>query len=179
MKSALEGVSWLHITGITPAISEKAFKATLALSSVARKAGVTVSCDLNFRKKLWRWDPDVPSRELAERTMRKLLPLVDVVIANEEDCGDVLQIRAADTDVHAGRLAVDRYPEVARRLIDAHDARIKPILVGGSYLDLMKAWRVRVYFDQHGALTRQLGIAQVPAIVSQEGLRLRIDEVVL
>ena len=50
--------------------------------------------------------------------MRKLLPLIDVVIANEEDCGDVLRIRAAETDVHTGCLAVERYPEVARRLID-------------------------------------------------------------
>lgn len=67
----------------------------------------------------------------------------------------------------------------ARRLIDAHGGRVKPILVGGSYLDLMKAWHERVYYDQNGALTRQLGIAQVPALVSQDGLRLRIDELVL
>jgi len=64
----------------------------------------------------------------------------------------------------------------ARRLIDAHGGRVKPVLVGGSYLDLMKRWRVRVYYDQNGTLTRQLGIAQVPALVSQDGLRLRIDE---
>ena len=67
----------------------------------------------------------------------------------------------------------------ARRLIDVHGGRVKPILVGGSYLDLMKAWRERVYYDQNGTLTRQLGIAQVPALVSQDGLRLRIDELVL
>ena len=67
----------------------------------------------------------------------------------------------------------------ARRLIEVHGGRVKPILVGGSYLDLMQAWRVRVYYDQNGTLTRQLGIAQVPALVSQEGLRLRIDELVL
>ena len=66
----------------------------------------------------------------------------------------------------------------ARRLIEVHGGRVKPILVGGSYLDLMQAWRVRVYYDQNGTLTRQLGIAQVPALVSQEGLRLRIDELV-
>ena len=60
----------------------------------------------------------------------------------------------------------------ARQLI----GRIKPILVGGSYLELMKSWRIPVYFDQQGLLTRRLGIAQVPALVSQEGLRLRIDE---
>lgn len=67
----------------------------------------------------------------------------------------------------------------ARHLVDVHGGRVKPILTGGSYLNLMKAWRVRVYYDQNGTLTRQLGIAQVPALVSQEGLRLRIDELVL
>lgn len=72
-----------------------------------------------------------------------------------------------------------RQVQQARRLIDAHGGRVKPILVGGSYLDLMKAWRERVYYDQNGTLTRQLGIAQVPALVSQDGLRLRIDELVL
>jgi conjugal transfer pilus assembly protein TraW len=67
----------------------------------------------------------------------------------------------------------------ARELIGFYNGRVKPILVGGSYLDLMKAWRTRVYYDQQGVLTRRFGIKQVPAIVSQEGLRLRIDELVL
>lgn len=67
----------------------------------------------------------------------------------------------------------------ARQLMAGNEARIKPILTGGSYLDLMKSWRVPVYYDQHGVLTRRLGIRQVPALVSQDGLRLRIDEMVL
>jgi conjugal transfer pilus assembly protein TraW len=64
----------------------------------------------------------------------------------------------------------------ARELNGRYAGRIKPILTGGSYLDLMKAWRVPVYYDQAGTLTRRFGIRQVPALVSQEGLRLRIDE---
>ena len=56
---------------------------------------------------------------------------------------------------------------------------MKPILVGGSYLDLMKSWRTPVFYDQDGLLIKRLGIQHVPAIVSQEGLRLRIDELVL
>lgn len=64
----------------------------------------------------------------------------------------------------------------ARQLIAFYQGLVKPILVGGSYLDLMKSWRMPVYFDQQGLLTRRLGITQVPALVSQEGLRLRIDE---
>ena len=64
----------------------------------------------------------------------------------------------------------------ARELNGRYAGRIKPILTGGSYLDLMKAWRVPVYYDQAGTLTRRFGIRQVPALVSQDGLRLRIDE---
>ena len=64
-------------------------------------------------------------------------------------------------------------------LIGRYDGKVKPILTGGSYLDLMKTWRVAVYYDQQGALTRRLGIRQVPALLSQEGQRLRVDEMVL
>ena len=64
----------------------------------------------------------------------------------------------------------------ARQLIALYQGRVKPILVGGSYLDLMQSWHVPVYYDQQGLLTRRLGITQVPALVSQDGLRLRIDE---
>ena len=64
----------------------------------------------------------------------------------------------------------------ARALIDHYGGKVKPILVAGSYLDLMKAWQLSVYFDQQGVLTRKFGITQVPALVSQEGMRLRIDE---
>lgn len=64
----------------------------------------------------------------------------------------------------------------ARELSGRYAGRVKPILTGGSYLDLMKAWRVPVYYDQSGTLTRRFGIRQVPALVSQDGLHLRIDE---
>jgi conjugal transfer pilus assembly protein TraW len=67
----------------------------------------------------------------------------------------------------------------ARELMRFYGGRVKPILVGGSYLDLMKAWQTPVYYDQQGVLTRRLGIKQVPAMVTQEGLRLRIDELAL
>ncbi|MCL4181861.1 MAG: type-F conjugative transfer system protein TraW [Burkholderiaceae bacterium] len=64
----------------------------------------------------------------------------------------------------------------ARELMAHYQSKVKPILTAGSYLDLMKSWRIPVYYDQQGMLTRRLGITQVPALVSQEGRRLRIDE---
>lgn len=108
---------WFHTTGITPAISELAAEATLAAVQAAKDAGCRVSCDLNFRKKLWKWREGVTPRDLAGETMRKILPLVDVVIANEEDCETVLGIQASDTDVESGKLSTDRYPEVSREVV--------------------------------------------------------------
>ena len=67
----------------------------------------------------------------------------------------------------------------ARGLIDVYRGRAKPILVGGSYMDLMRSWKLRLYYDQEGVLVRKFGITAVPAIVSQEGQRLRIDEVLI
>jgi 2-dehydro-3-deoxygluconokinase len=112
-----EGAQWLHISGITPALSELAAGATLEAARRAKGAGLQVSCDLNYRSKLWRWDPARSPRELAAATMRGILPLVDLVIANEEDCADVLGIHAAGSDVQAGTLDAARYPEVARRVV--------------------------------------------------------------
>ena len=111
------GAQWFHVTGITPALSSMAAEAVVMAAQKARAAGLQVSCDLNFRKKLWKWDPAVAPRDLAEKTMRRIVPCVDLLIANEEDADDVLRIRAADTDVHAGRLAADRYPDVARAIV--------------------------------------------------------------
>ena len=116
-KEIFDGAEWFHISGITPAISRLAADAALAAVESAKEAKVTVSCDLNFRNKLWRWDPAQAPRDLAEKTMRRLLLYVDVVIANEQDCVDVLGIKAGDTDPEAGKLQYDRYPDVARQVV--------------------------------------------------------------
>ena len=114
--AAFSDATWFHITGITPAISEVAAEAALEAVQAARRAGVTVSCDLNFRKKLWRWDAGTAPVELARKTMRQLVQHVDVVIANEEDCALSLDIHAPDTDVEGGQLNVDGYTAVAKTL---------------------------------------------------------------
>jgi 2-dehydro-3-deoxygluconokinase len=117
LDEALADVHWVHITGITPAISERAFETTRALAEQAQAMGATVSCDLNFRKKLWKWRPGVPPRELARACMAEILPLVDVAIGNEEDADDVLGIRAAGTNVETGELNAAAYEEVARGMV--------------------------------------------------------------
>ena len=111
-----QGASWLHLSGITPALSKNAADATLLAAQKAQTAGSSVSIDLNFRGKLWKWGSQKTGRELAQETMRKIIPYVDVVIGNEEDCHDVLGIQAGGTDVHSGSLETERYPEVARQV---------------------------------------------------------------
>lgn len=114
---AFADANWLHITGITPAISETAATAGLHAVRKAKERGLTVSCDLNFRKKLWNWKPGVKPVELARQTMRTMMPFIDVVIANEEDADLALGIRAANSDVEAGHLNVAGYEDVARQIV--------------------------------------------------------------
>ncbi|MCP3931796.1 MAG: sugar kinase [Bacteroidetes bacterium] len=115
--SIFEEAQWLHLSGITPALSKNAAEATLIAAQKAKAAGASVSIDLNFRGKLWKWDASKTTRELAQETMRGILPFIDVVVGNEEDCHDVLGIQAGDTDVHSGTLDTSRYPDVARQLV--------------------------------------------------------------
>jgi 2-dehydro-3-deoxygluconokinase len=115
--TVFQDASWFHISGITPALSAISAASALAAAEAAHAAGVLVSCDLNFRKKLWNWESGVKPTELARRTMRQLLTQVDVVIANEEDAEQVLGIRAAHSNVEHGELSVAAYPDVAREIV--------------------------------------------------------------
>ncbi len=114
--AALKQVQWVHITGITPALSQAAFESTLELVRQAKQNQATVSCDLNYRKKLWRWQDGCPPKKLAGQCMSRILPFVDLVIANEEDAADVLDIHAEGTAVEAGRINAAAYEQVARKI---------------------------------------------------------------
>ena len=111
-----EEATWFHITGITPAISESGAALALKAMQEAQARKVPVSCDLNFRKKLWNWKSGTKPVELAKETMRSLVPYVDVVIANEEDADLSLGIRATESDVDAGELNVQGYIAVAEQI---------------------------------------------------------------
>ena len=105
----LDGADWFHWTGITPALGGDLPEITLDALKVCRKKGITVSCDLNYRGKLW-------SRERACEVMSQLVPYVDVLIANEEDAKDVFGIEAENTDIYGGKLDRNGYKSVARQL---------------------------------------------------------------
>ena len=105
-----QGAKWLHITGITPALSESAAELSLEAVAAARAAGVTVSCDFNFRGKLWKWGKSAPE------VMRELVKYVDVGIANEEDCQKSLGI-TVDVDVESGELDTAKYEALSEKVL--------------------------------------------------------------
>ena len=102
---------WFHFTGITPAVSDSAAELTEVVLKAAKKAGVTVSVDLNFRKKLW-------SSEKAKRIMTNLMQYVDVCIGNEEDAEKVLGFKPGNTDVTAGELELNGYVDIFNQMCD-------------------------------------------------------------
>jgi 2-dehydro-3-deoxygluconokinase len=119
--AALEDVTRVHVTGITPAISENGFLATRELVTRAAERGAKISCDLNFRKKLWRWREGTEPKDLAQECMSQLLPLIDIVIGNEADAEDVLGIKAEGTAVEAGQINAEAYTDVARSIAARFD----------------------------------------------------------
>ena len=104
-----QNADWFHFTGITPALNDTLAAICLDACKKAKELGLTVSCDLNYRNKLW-------SREKAGQVMSELCKYVDVCIANEEDAADVFGIRAANTDVTKGAVNHEGYKDVAKQL---------------------------------------------------------------
>jgi 2-dehydro-3-deoxygluconokinase len=109
-KNALADVTWFHTTGITPAISAHAAELAMEALRAARALGIQTSCDLNYRKNLWKWGKS------ASEVMPELLKLVDVCIANEEDCQKAINIHV-DIDVESGSLEREKYSELAERVL--------------------------------------------------------------
>jgi len=113
---AFTDATWFHLTGITPAISRNSAELCLVALNAARRHGLTVSCDYNYRKKLWKWGRP------AQDVMRELVSFVDVGIANEEDCQEALGIRvpqpAGKNSVGEGRIDVAYYQDLSRAVLD-------------------------------------------------------------
>jgi 2-dehydro-3-deoxygluconokinase len=106
-----EGAAWLHVTGVTAAISQSSADVCLEAARAARANGLTVSCDYNYRKNLWKYGRKAPD------VMRELVRHVHVGIANEEDCQQALGIDIP-VDVHSGSLETERYAAIAKRVLD-------------------------------------------------------------
>lgn len=129
---------WFHFTGITPALSDNMAKICLEACKAAKEKGVTISCDLNYRNKLW-------SREKAGKVMAELCEYVDVCIANEEDAADVFGIRAANTDVTKGKVNHEGYKDVAKQLADRFSFSKVAITLRGSISANDNNWAAMLY----------------------------------
>ena len=108
-----KGARWLHITGITPALSESAADLSMDCVKAAKEAGLTVSCDFNYRGKLWKYGKTAPE------VMSELVKYVDVGIANEEDCQKSLGI-SVDIDVESGELDTKKYEALSQKVLDTY-----------------------------------------------------------
>jgi 2-dehydro-3-deoxygluconokinase len=134
----LAGADWFHFTGITPALSDAAAQATLDGARAAKQMGLTVSCDLNYRKKLW-------TSEKAGQVMSGLMEHVDICIANEEDAEKVFGIKAGATEVTEGKIDHSRYVEVATKLTERFKFKGVAITLRESYSASLNGWSA-LYF---------------------------------
>ena len=135
-----EGVDWFHFTGITPALGGNLPEICLEACKVAKEKGVKISCDLNYRKKLW-------STAKANEVMSQLIRYVDVCIANEEDAKDVFGIEAEGTDINAGKLNHEGYISVAKQICDKFGCEKVAITLRGSISANDNDWAAMLYTD--------------------------------
>ena len=153
----LDGAGWFHFTGITPALGGENPAICLDALEVCKAKGITVSCDLNYRGKLW-------TREQAGETMAKLVPFVDTCIANEADAADVFGIRAAGTDVDSGKLNKDGYVSVARQLQDRFGCKRVAITLRTSLSATRNLWAGMLWDGQEACFSPEYDITIVDRV---------------
>ncbi len=154
-KPIFEGASWFHISGITPALSSTA--ADLAIESVreARAAGLTISCDLNYRKNLWKWG------QTARECMPQLVNHADVLIANEEDVQAALGLES-DADVRSGNLDAKQYENLARQVLSAYpNLRAIAITLRESFNASHNGWSACLHDGRQFLISRRYDITHI------------------
>lgn len=145
--SIFDGVDWFHFTGITPALGGELPDICLDACKAAKAKAITVSCDLNYRGKLW-------SREQAGKVMATLMPFVDVCIANEEDAKDVFGIAAENTDIEGGKLDRNGYISVAKQLTERFNFKSVAITLRGSLSASDNNWSGMLYLNGEAHFAR-------------------------
>ena len=152
-----KGASHFHFTGITPALGENVAKVCEEACIAAKERGLTVSCDLNYRKNLW-------SRQKAKETMTRLLKYVDVLIANEEDSSDVLGISAKNSDIISGVLSHDGYIDVAKQISEVYDIPAVAITLRKSLSASDNDWSALLYKDKTPYFSKEYHIHLVDRV---------------
>ena len=133
-----EGAEWFHFTGITPALGPNLVQICKEACKAAKAKGIKISCDLNYRGKLW-------TREQAREAMTELCQYVDVCISNEEDAKDVFGIEAEATDIYAGELNHEGYKSVAKQLADKFGFEMVAITLRESHSAFDNGWSAMLY----------------------------------
>lgn len=152
---AFEGIGWFHITGITPAISQSAMELSLESVKEAKKRGITVSCDLNFRKNLWKYGKSAPE------VMGELARYVDVAIANEEDCQKALGV-TVDVRVESGELDRAKYEELSRKVLKAYpNMKMIAITLRESHSADWNSWAACLNDGEHFYASRKYEIRNI------------------
>lgn len=136
-----DGADWFHITGITPALSDSLAKISVDAVKAAKKAGLTVSCDINYRSKLW-------SAQKARPVMTEIMQYVDVCIGNEEDAEIVFGIKAGATDVTKGQLDTDGYKKSLQTVAETFGCKIVAYSQRKSYSASDNGWSGIIYDDE-------------------------------
>jgi 2-dehydro-3-deoxygluconokinase len=137
-EAIFKDVDWFHFTGITPALGDNVAELTKVACQTAKKMGITISCDLNYRNKLW-------TKDKARAVMTELMPYVDVCISNEEDANDVFGIKAENNDVTSGKLNKAGYESVAKQLMDKFNFRYVAITLRTSLSANDNLWAGMLY----------------------------------
>lgn len=152
---AFEGADWFHITGITPAISETAAELSIEAVKTAKKMGLTVSCDFNYRSKLWKYGKS------AVEVMTELVKYADVGIANEEDCQKSLGIKV-DVAVEKGELNVEQYKALTRKVLDTFpNMKTIAITLRESISASRNGWSACLYDGEQFYLSRKYDITHI------------------
>ena len=134
----LEDADWFHWTGINPALSDELAEVCVIACQKAQERGITVSCDLNYRGKLW-------TPEKAQKVMKPLMKYVDVCICNEEDAEKVLGIKSEGTDVEKAELSNDGYVRTAEMIYSYYGCRYIATTLRKSYSASRNCWRAMLY----------------------------------
>ena len=136
--SIFEGAEWFHFTGITPALGPNLVQICVDACKAAKARGIKISCDLNYRGKLW-------TRAQARETMTELAQYIDVCISNEEDAKDVFGIEAENTDIYGGSLNHEGYKSVAKQLADKFGFEMVAITLRESHSAFDNGWSAMLY----------------------------------
>lgn len=137
-ETIFDGADWFHWTGINPALSDSLAEICLDACKYAREKGITISCDLNYRRKLWTPDK-------AQHIMNIFMPYVDVCICNEEDAEKVLGMKATDSNVTSGHLNRDGYVQIAKEIYNLYGCRYVATTLRRSYSASRNGWEAMLY----------------------------------